>query len=256
MRFTPVLAVFVLAASVAFADPCPSCGADVPGDANFCPKCGAARAASNKKVEDAVIAAEEKKEEFLRSLEKLKKAYEEAGNAKRAAEIDDLIKGLADAGLGADGGAIAGNGGAGPKAGGKSIKEANDLYEQAKLYMQTINPARRGGNYGIAIDKLREIIDKYPDSDKVLTAWYNLGVCYSDGFVKRYEDAVKAFDRVKEIDPNDSGDSRILAAKIVDNLKRYKEAYDRYQDVIDHDGNARNVEWAKARRVKLEPYVK
>lgn len=245
------LAAVLLMAAVAFADPCGSCGNEVPADANFCPKCGAAKAAVSKKVEDAVKAAEEKKREFIASLESLRRAYEDSGQTQRANEIDLLIRGLEETDLGAAGGAA-------PAAGGKvelkSIKEANDLYESAKLYMSTINPAKRGTNYGIAIDKLREIVEKYPESDKVPDAWYNLGKCYSDGFVKRYEDAIKAYDKVSELDPNYSGDGRILAAQLVDKLGRYKEAYERYGAVIEHDANARNVQWARERRAKLEPY--
>jgi hypothetical protein len=48
----------------------------------------------------------------------------------------------------------------------------------------------------------------------------------------------------------------LRAAQIVDNLGRYDEAYARYQDVIDNDGNSANRDWARARRIKLEPYLK
>lgn len=40
----------------------------------------------------------------------------------------------------------------------------------------------------------------------------------------------------------------------MDKLGRYKEAYERYGAVIEHDANAKNVQWARERRAKLEPY--
>jgi tetratricopeptide (TPR) repeat protein len=144
----------------------------------------------------------------------------------------------------------------GAKAGTKSIKEANDLWESAKLYMSTRNFAKRANNLLIAVDKLREITEKYPESDKVVDAWYAMGDCYRDGYIRRYDDAIRAFDKVKELDPKNSSDSRLLAGKLADNLGRYDDAYARYGDAIEHDANPRNVEWAKARRIQLEPYLK
>ncbi|KAF0241796.1 MAG: hypothetical protein FD180_4266 [Planctomycetota bacterium] len=250
-----LLAAMLLASALVFAEPCSSCNTEVAADANFCPKCGAAKAASSKKVDEAIKAAEAKRKDFIASLESLRRAYLEAGQEQRATEIATLIRGIEEAGLRGEEGEMTGGAVvAGSKEGGKSIKEANDLFEQAKLYMSTVNPVKRGTNLMVAIDKLREIVEKYPDSDRVVDAWYNLGRCYHDGYVRRYEDAIKAYDKVKEVDPKNSGDSRIYAAQLVDKLGRYKEAYERYGDVIDHDANVKNVEWARARRAKLEPY--
>ncbi|NUN49637.1 MAG: tetratricopeptide repeat protein [Candidatus Brocadiae bacterium] len=245
--------VWMLAAAVAWADPCGSCGTEVPAEANFCPKCGTATGgAARKKVEDAAAEAEKKRSEYLDSLRALKAAHDDAGDAARAREVDVLIRAVESTELRAGGGAP----GTGVRGERKSIKAANDLFESAKLYMSTINPARRRGNFNIAADKLRELIETYPESDKIVEAHYNLGLIYQDGMIDRYEDAVREFDRVKELDPGTSGDSRILAAKIVDRLGRLQEAYDRYADVVEHDGNVRNVEWAKARRVQLEPHIR
>lgn len=247
------LLALLLACTLALAEDCPSCGADTGDNANFCPKCGASLAGAGQAVDDAARAAEESKKEFLASLEALRRAYEEAGQTARAADMESLIRMLEESKLGPDGRA------GGPvtvKAPGKSIKEANDLFEQAKLYMSTVNPVRRRTNLNVAIDKLNDLIAKYPESDKVVDSWYNLGLLYQDGLVKRYEDSIKAYDKVKELDSENSSDSRLRAAQIVDNLGRWQEAYDRYDDVIRHDANSRNVEWAKRRRVQLEPYVK
>jgi len=246
------LLALCLMAALALAEPCPSCGSDAPDESNFCPKCGAAMGKAGKAVDEAVKDAEERKKEFLASLEALRRACEEAGQSARAADVASLIKMLENTDL-ADAELV---GGPVARKGGRSIREANELYDQAKLYMSTANPIRRRGNLNIAAEKLTEITSKYPESDKVVDAWYNLGIIYQDGLIKRYEDSIKAYDKVKELDPGTSGDSRFRAAQIVDNLGRLQEAYDRYQDVIDNDGNSRNVEWSRRRRVQLEPYVK
>jgi len=83
--------VLALAAAVALADPCPKCGQDVEKKWKFCPDCGQTLPDRDRIAREAALQAEEKKGELLVAMRRLKRAYEDAGDKERAAQVAEAI---------------------------------------------------------------------------------------------------------------------------------------------------------------------
>ena len=133
------------------------------------------------------------------------------------------------------------------------IAEADALYEQGLELM------RRGGHgvLGIyrqdrmieAADLFRDLIERYPSSDKIDDAAFYCGEIHKDYLPGQELIAVKWYERAYTWDPQTPHPARFQAAVIYDyRLHNRDRALELYQAVVKHEtGDKRNVRFATRR---------
>jgi TolA-binding protein len=133
-----------------------------------------------------------------------------------------------------------------------NVKEANDLYKQAMEYKDrgvgtdyTLNQRR-------AELLLQEILQKYPNSDKIADVAYQLGDLYEGRAFKQYDRAAAYFERAVSWRKGSRTDALIRAARINDKvLNERAKAIDLYRRVIDTDTESARIKEAEKRLAEL-----
>jgi hypothetical protein len=134
----------------------------------------------------------------------------------------------------------------------QNIKEANELLKQANDF--------KGKGFGQdfllnqrrAEILLREILEKYPTSDKIADVAYELGELYESRSFKQYARAAAYFERACQWRKGTRTDARLRAAKIYDKeLNERAKAIELYRDVIANDTDASRIKEAERRLAEL-----
>jgi hypothetical protein len=117
-----------------------------------------------------------------------------------------------------------------------NVPEANELYRRAMAYKD-----RGWGNDYVDNQRraellLQQLVNNYPQCDKIGDAAYQLGDIYESRAYKQYRLAANYFERSFQWNKTTQQDARLRAARLYDrNLIERKRARELYQEVITHD---------------------
>jgi hypothetical protein len=133
-----------------------------------------------------------------------------------------------------------------------NVKEANDLYRAAMEY----KGKGHGDDYVLNMRRsellLREILEKYPTSDKIGDVAYQLGDIYEGRAYKQYDRAAKYFERSTQWVKGNRTDARLRAAVLYDKqLNERTKAIEMYRGVVDHDTDPERLRQAEKRLGEL-----
>lgn len=133
-----------------------------------------------------------------------------------------------------------------------NIREANELYKAAMEY----KGRGLGSEYILNMRRtellLREILDKYPNSDKIADVAYQLGEVYESRAYKQHDRAARFFERSFQWKKGSSTDARFRAAVIYDKqLNERGKALQLYKDVVEHDTDPDRIKTAEKRLSEL-----
>lgn len=133
-----------------------------------------------------------------------------------------------------------------------NIREANELYRSAMEY----KGKGFGNDYALnqrrAEVLLREILERYPASDKISDVAYQLGDIYESRPMRQYDRAARYFERSFQWKKGSSTDARLRAAVIYDRqLNDRAKAIELYRDEIAHDTDAERIKQAEKRLAEL-----
>jgi tetratricopeptide (TPR) repeat protein len=133
-----------------------------------------------------------------------------------------------------------------------NVKEANDLYKQAMEYKDRGIGTEFTLNQRRAELLLQEILQKYPNSDKIADVAYQLGDLYEGRAFKQYERAAAYFERAVAWRKGSRSDALMRAARIHDKaLNERGKAIDLYRRVIDTDTEPGRIKEAEKRLAEL-----
>lgn len=133
-----------------------------------------------------------------------------------------------------------------------NTREANELFRTAMEYKgrglgsdYTLNQRR-------AEMLLREILEKYPNSDKISDVAYQLGEIYESRACKQYDRAARYFERSFQWMKGSRTDARLRAATLYDKqLNERAKAIELYREEIAHDTDTDRIKQAERRLGEL-----
>jgi hypothetical protein len=133
-----------------------------------------------------------------------------------------------------------------------NVREANELFRAAMEYKgkgfgdDFVLNQRRAEIY------LREILEKYPNSDKIADVAYQLGDIYESRAFKQYDRAARYFERSFQWVKGSRTDARLRAAVLYDrHLNERGRAIELYREEIAHDTDAERIRQAERRLGEL-----
>ena len=135
----------------------------------------------------------------------------------------------------------------------KNVPEANELYMRAETYK---DKGWTGNDY---IDNQRraellfqQLINLYPESNKLSSAAYQLGDLYEGKAYRQYRRAASYFERCFQWNPHTEFDARLRAARLYDkNLQERSRAMEIYKEITTHETDPKRVAEAKKRLDEL-----
>lgn len=140
-----------------------------------------------------------------------------------------------------------------PKLDGKeNIKDANELFRQATQYKDHGFGTEYTLNQRRAEILFQELIARYPTSDKISDAAYDLGDLYESRAYKQYERAALYYERSAQWKKMGRTDARLRAAKIYDKqLNDRNKAIEMYREVVAHDTDSERMKEAEKRLAEI-----
>jgi len=133
-----------------------------------------------------------------------------------------------------------------------NVREANELFRSAMEY----KGRGLGDDYVLnqrrAEILLREILEKYPNSDKIADVAYQLGDIYESRAFRQYDRAAKYFERSFQWVKGSRTDARLRAAVLYDKqLNERAKAIELYREEVAHDTDADRIKQAERRLGEL-----
>ncbi len=133
-----------------------------------------------------------------------------------------------------------------------NIPDANELYRRAIAYKDKGWGNDYTDNQRRAELLLQQLLNDYPQSDKIGDAAYQLGDVYESRAYKQYRRAAQYFERSFQWTKTTQLDARLRAARLYDrNLIERKRARELYQEVITHDTDPKRIQEAQRRLTEL-----
>ncbi len=212
------------------------------------PKPPAPAAPNDGPLVERVIAS---RKEYQASLVALYQQYEKSGDKEKAKWVEDELKQfhlMNKPSYRLDIGDVPP-----PSLEAKSnVKEANDLFVEAKKYYEKGTGSEYVLNQRRCEVLLREILDKHPSSDKIADVAYQLGSLYEGPAFKQYSRAATYFERAYQWRKGTVTDARMRAAYIYDKLLNERtKAIDLYREQIANDTDEPRIKLAEKRLAEL-----
>lgn len=133
-----------------------------------------------------------------------------------------------------------------------NVPEANELYRRALAYKDRGWGNDYVDNQHRAELLLQQLLNNYPQSDKIGDAAYQLGDIYESRVYKQYRRAASYFERTFQWNPTTQLDARLRAARLYDrNLIERKRARELYQEIMTHDTDQKRLAEAQRRLTEL-----
>jgi TolA-binding protein len=134
-----------------------------------------------------------------------------------------------------------------------NIPEANDLYRRALAFK---TKSGFGDSY---VDNqhraeilFQQLLSKYPQSDKISDAAYQLGDIYEGRTYRQYARAAQYFERCFQWNSKTQFDARLRAAHLYERqLADRVRAKEIYQEITNHETDPRRLEEANRRLAEL-----
>lgn len=133
-----------------------------------------------------------------------------------------------------------------------NVKEANELFKQALEYKD-----KGFGNDYILNQRraevlLREVLEKYPNCDKIADAAFHLGEIYESRAFRQYDRAAKYYERASQWIKGGRTDAYMKAAVLYDRqLNERGKAIELYRLVTEHDTDPGRIRTAERRLSEL-----
>jgi tetratricopeptide (TPR) repeat protein len=133
-----------------------------------------------------------------------------------------------------------------------NVREANELFRQAMEY----KGKGLGSDYVLNMRRaevlLREILDKYPNCDKIADVAYQLAELYESRAYRQYDRAARYYERSFQWMRGARTDARLKAAVLYDRqLNERTKAIELYRDVLANDTDAERLKTAEKRLAEL-----
>jgi len=250
LKVVAALIVAVLVLTIADAGTCRNCGLVFEGEGQYCADCARRFEAERERAAKELLLVErvaKARREYEQAIDELVKYYLEEGDAQKVAdarrEQQDLkrvpkydylfLAELAGADLKPT----------------RSIAEAEALFRDGLNYFEHFAwPWQKADRYGLAIEKFKELVRQYPDSDRIDDAAYYLGRCYETKFFREYRRAILWYQRCYQWNPKTDLDPRYHIAQIYDQkLDQRDKALAYYHLVVRDSGDSERVEEAQKR---------
>jgi hypothetical protein len=133
-----------------------------------------------------------------------------------------------------------------------NVREANELFRQAMEY----KGKGLGNDYVLNMRRtevlLREILEKYPNCDKIADVAYQLAEVYESRAYRQFDRAARYYERSFQWMRGARTDARLKAAVLYDRqLNERSKAVELYRDVIANDTDAERIKTAEKRLAEL-----
>ncbi len=136
----------------------------------------------------------------------------------------------------------------------KNIEDANILFQDGKVYKNTLNILKRKSKLISAATRFKKILKDYPESDKADDAAYELAEIYEGYNFKDYEGAASYYVKCYRLNEKTDKPARFKAALIYDKyLEDYVEAVRHYEMALD---TCKKTEYLKIAKTRLEQLKK
>ena len=133
-----------------------------------------------------------------------------------------------------------------------NIPEANELYRRAVLYKDHGWGTDYIDNQRRAELLLQQLLNSYPQSDKIGDAAYQLGDIYESKPYKQYRRAAQYHERCFQWNPNTQLDARLRAAHLYDKqLLERGRAIELYREVTAHETDPKRLQEAQKKLADL-----
>ena len=133
-----------------------------------------------------------------------------------------------------------------------NVKEANDLFKMAMDYKDKGLGTDYVLNQRRAELLLQEVLQKYPNCDKIADVAYELGDLYEGRAYKQYDRAAAYYERSFQWRKGSRTDARMRAARLYDRyLNERSKAIELYREEIAHDTDMGRIKEAERRLAEL-----
>lgn len=126
-----------------------------------------------------------------------------------------------------------------PMGGGVRVEDADTAFRLAEILRNAANPFMKPSRYREAVEIYRNILHRWPESDKVELCYYNIGLCSESTFMKEYARAIAAYKLLVQYNPDTDLDPRWRIANLYEHrIKDIDQALHWYKQTSQYSNHA------------------